>query len=385
MKHSAGSSCSRIHHLLFAALTLTGGCVALDEPLAEESSDLTIGLELMPVCDRDFVVHDGADAMALLYCATGPLQSQRSAPRPYYPGYRRLIISQHGRGGDARMYFEAMSNLAAEYREPAFVIAPQLLRISEVYGKYGGVSGFVPGWHFQWNSSWPLGALSLSDGGAPFTRSSYELVDRLVEAAIPLLPDLEEVVIVGQSAGGQLVNRYAASNQVVYPAGVNVRYIPMNPQSWLYLDGTRPYPERAFEGDFNAPIDPDAVDLAKACPNYNDYHTGLEKLTWSYFVDRGIKPSTIISQFKSRKVINMVGELDTEEPDGGFVCRYEVQGANRNERAKAYYAHVMDFYAPIAANHLFFEVAGVSHGHKKMFPSPCGRRWIFDDLAAACP
>lgn len=374
---------SRSGMLLLTGLALAAGCV--DPELSEDSSELTDAPEeMMPVCDRQFVVKAKEGAMALLYCATGAIQGQGSAPAPSYPGYRRLVITQHGRGGNAKKYFETTAGLAAEYRERIFVIAPQLLSMSEVLKDFGGAQGFVPGWHFQWGDRWALGGLSNNSNGEPFTRSSFELYDRVIAAAVPLLPDLEEIVIVGQSAGGQFVNRYAATNQVAFPAGINVRYIPMNPQSWLYLGTDRPFPEAALNGQNIGPQVPGPVDLPKVCPHYNDYWTGLDKLDWSYFVQGGIKANTIISQFKSRRVINMVGELDTENPDPVFDCRYAVQGKNRNERAKAYYAHVMAFYAPFAANHSLFEVPNKSHGHVGMYTSPCGRRWIFDDLNQVC-
>lgn len=383
------STTARTRALLLASLTLVTGCVGFDDPdtelaTTEDRAALTIEPRLMPVCDRELVVNDKAGTMALLYCATGDIQAQGTAPPPSYPGYTRLVITQHGRGGDAKKYFETTSDLAAEYRERTFVIAPQLLSMAEVLKDYVGTSGFQQGWHFQWGGLWPLGGLSRTANGEPFARSSYELYDQVIAAAVPLLPDLKEIVVVGQSAGGQLVNRYAASNQVTFPPGVNVRYLPMNPQSWLYLSAERPFPELALAGQGLGPNDPGPVDLPAVCPQYNEYWTGLDKLDWSYFATQGIKASTIISQFKSRKVINMVGELDTANPDPVFDCRYAVQGKHRNQRAKAYYAHVMSFYAPVAANHRLFEVPNVAHGHVAMYTSPCGRRWIFDDLAQVC-
>lgn len=367
--------------LLLASLTAISGCLGLDEVEPSErevSSQLTdLPGKLMQVCDRDFVVGDKQDEMALLYCATGPIQRQGTAPPPSYPRYRRLVIAQHGRGGDARKYFETITNLAAGYREPTFVIAPQLLNPAEVMKQFDGTFGFLQGWHFQWGSQWAIGGLSSAANGEPFTRSSFELYERVIAAAIPLLPNLKEIVIVGHSAGGQLVNRFAASNVIKFPQGVNVRYIPMNPQSWLYLSGERPYPLPVIDGDLD-------VSLHTMCPAYNQYWTGLDNLTFTYFTDRGIKANTIIGQFKSRKVINMVGELDTDNPDPEYDCRYAVQGWHRNQRAKAYYAHVMNFYAPFAANHLLFEVPNAGHSHVQMFGSACGRRWIFDDLAQVC-
>lgn len=373
--------------LLLASLTLLAGCLDVDSPVTEETTSEVVitRANLMRACDRDFVVKDPKGTMALLYCATGPLQPQGSGPPPSYPNYHRLVIAQHGRGGDARKYFETTTNLAADY-PGTFVFAPQLLNLSEPKNNgYDGVYGFVPGWHFQWGSKWAIGGLSSSADNAPFTRSSFELYDELITTALAVLPNVREVVLVGHSAGGQLVNRYAASNLLKFPPGVNVRYIPMNPQSWLYLDGKRPFPEAALDGGTIGMGGQPPIDLPSVCPDYNHYWTGLEKLDdWNYFAKRGIKAATIIGQFKSRKVINMVGQKDTGDPDPELDCRFVVQGKNRNERAKKYYEHVMSFYAPFAANHLLFEVPNVGHSHVNMFGSECGRRWIFDDFAQPC-
>jgi hypothetical protein len=378
---------------LAAALLLVTGCVELEAPTTEPGAahrtidDTKVSEEPKPrmeVCDRDFVVSEGKQSRALLYCATEEVHQGTAAPR-LLPGYRRLVITQHGRGGDARWYFNTTTDLAKDYGG-TFVVAPQLINLDEVLGTYSSAAGFVPGWHFEWNNSWPLGGRSRGVAG-DLRRTSYELLDQLIAAAAVRLPDLQEIVIVGQSAGGQLANRYGAANQAKFPPHVRVRYVAMNPQSWLYLDDTRPYPELGVEQGGILNPDLGDLDLAAECPLYNDYHTGLDKLELErYFKDRGITAVTVRSQLKTRWMIKMVGELDTDDPDdGAFQCRYRVQGLNRNERAKAYHDHVTAFYAPLAVNNYLFEVPGVAHGHVKMYTSDCGRRWIFDDMAAPCP
>jgi hypothetical protein len=377
---------------LAAALVLAAGCLGLDSSTSEHAIAATEDepkqeeplKPRMEVCDRELVVSEGKQSRALLYCATDDVHQGTQAPK-LLPGYRRLVVTQHGRGGNARWYFNTTADLAKDYRG-VFVIAPQLINLDEVLEKYSSAAGFVPGWHFEWKNMWPLGSLSIG-GATDLRRTSYELLDQLIAAAIVRLPDLQEVVIVGQSAGGQLVNRYGATNQLSYPVGVRIRYIPMNPQSWLYLDDDRPYPELAEpeQGDIFNP-NPEEFDFVAACPEYDDYYTGLQKLdSWPYFESKGITAHTVRSQLKTRWMIKMVGELDTEDPDDGkFNCRFRVQGLNRNERAKAYHDHVTGFYVPLAVNNYLFEVPGATHGHLKMYKSDCGRRWIFDDLSKPC-
>lgn len=57
-----------------------------------------------------------------------------------------------------------------------------------------------------------------------------------------LFPKLEAITLLGHSAGGQFVQRYAL--MTVLPtaprAGLSVRYVIANPSSFAYLDASRP-------------------------------------------------------------------------------------------------------------------------------------------------
>lgn len=72
--------------------------------------------------------------------------------------------------------------------------------------------------------------------------SSFTAMDRLLNAVDnrDLFPALKEIVLAGHSAGGQFVQRYAATNRVDGKLSVPLRYVVANPSSYLYLEAWRP-------------------------------------------------------------------------------------------------------------------------------------------------
>lgn len=81
------------------------------------------------------------------------------------------------------------------------------------------------------------------------------------------------MVLAGNSAGWQFVQRYAALSAVedrVNAGGARVRftYVAANPSSYLYFDATR----ADASGRMRIPAPADAA----RCPDYNSYGYGLE-------------------------------------------------------------------------------------------------------------
>src|SRR5690606_13018503 len=118
MQYRASFCRTPVRHFLLASMMLSVGCIEFDRPPSAKGADeLSQPGKLMPVCDREFVVHDGTDSMALLYCATDDVQGAPGMPRPQYPDYVRLVIAHHGRGSKAREYYKTLTEVAADYRE----------------------------------------------------------------------------------------------------------------------------------------------------------------------------------------------------------------------------------------------------------------------------
>jgi len=81
--------------------------------------------------------------------------------------------------------------------------------------------------------------------GKKITLSAYEILDDILTYIITSkrFPNLSDIVILGHSAGGQLVNRYAASNfieeTIALKHGISMRYLVMAPSSYIYFNGER--------------------------------------------------------------------------------------------------------------------------------------------------
>jgi pimeloyl-ACP methyl ester carboxylesterase len=173
-----------------------------------------------------------------------------------------------------------------------------------------------------WSSGWKSG-----DQSKDFERvSSFEVVDRMVEM-------FHGVTIVGHSAGGQFVTRYAAGTRLQ-----GLTFIVANPGSYLYLDTTRP-----LSGD---------------CADFNEYKYGLEHL--NSYMSAGVS-----RDYPERAVIYLLGSDDTKiDANLDTSCEANRQGLNRYDRGLRFYEHLNRHYGrPV---HRLAVVPGVGHSPSKM-------------------
>lgn len=86
--------------------------------------------------------------------------------------------------------------------------------------------------------SWRYGGLAI---GSEKT-TSYDIVDEILRklGRKEIFPNLNAIVVAGHSGGGAFVTRYEMTNQVHDKLGVSVTYVVSNPNSYAYLDRTRP-------------------------------------------------------------------------------------------------------------------------------------------------
>jgi pimeloyl-ACP methyl ester carboxylesterase len=184
--------------------------------------------------------------------------------------------------------------------------------------------------HFQengpglyWSSRWRDGNKSLDEERV----SSFEVLDRMVEM-------FDGVAVVGHSAGGQFVTRYAAGTRME-----GLTFIVANPGSYLYLDATRPV-------------------NAGNCPDYNDYRYGLDNP--NTYMSAGVAPD-----YPERDVIYLLGSRDTTIDDNlDTGCAAKRQGRDRYDRGKKFFSHLAQHYGePV---HRRVIVDGVGHDAELM-------------------
>lgn len=270
-----------------------------------------------------------------------------------------LLIMIHGGGLTAGSYFERGQKLASHLKldkNKTIIIAPQFLE--------KGVKHTERGLLF-WDSKWRGGGKSLSvdqNDKLP-SLSSYQVLDQLIQAVVDKNPNIQKILILGHSAGGQFNLRYAATNNLhilLKNKDIHVLHVVANPSSYLYLNKTR------FKFTDDARIVEASSDAFAECPTYNHYKYGLEN---RYGYSAHIQDDEIIKRLFSRQIIFLLGTSDNKRNWGlNTSCEGDAQGNNRYERGLIYKHHLQSLSRDFVSNrHIWLEILGVDHDSTKMF------------------
>lgn len=290
----------------------------------------------------------------------------------------RAVFTIHGtlrNAGDYHNWMRRAARDAGAGRETA-LITPQFLIESDLNGMANRASGDAL--LFWTNGGWKRGDRSLSTRGnrRPSRLSSYAALERLIHHVHRACPNLREMVLVGHSAGGQFINRFAAGNRMhdaLARRGVTLTYVICNPSSYLYFCAAR-----KVQDDPPSFAEPSADDDQFACARYNRYRYGTERLT-PYLATLGV--DALARQYASRSVVYLMGAEDND-PEAAYLdrnCAAMLQGAHRLERGQTYHAYLAyKFGDTVHDCHQLVVVPGVGHSAPRMFLSPQGRRVIFN-------
>jgi hypothetical protein len=286
-----------------------------------------------------------------------------------YPSITRLVVAIHSSGYDADIYLDnvlALLQSHPEMQARVGIVAPAFLlttatRLRDI---------------ITWEVS-PFRASSRAvKYGKKVQLSAYEVLDALLKQLIvsPSFPNLKHVVVLGHSAGGQMVNRYAVANQIENTTaeqhGVKMKYLVMAPSSYVYFDN-----RRAIGGTTNR-FETPRLDASA----YNHWGFGLQKL-YSYHKRHNISAKSMKSEYPKRTVLYLVGENDNHADESmGTSKGSMLQGRNRLERAVTYYNHLKDYFGNhIARNQSFAIIKGVGHWGRGLILSEEGARFILYD------
>jgi hypothetical protein len=187
-----------------------------------------------PACERpkpdasDAAIGPTNDCLDRMDFGAGKLPYYRShgLDSPH-PNIRNLVLVQHGNSRNPWEYYDTIASLAIA-RDPVHtaVIAPHFQTSAD-----GPPSGDL----FWSSDDWKSG-LAARNGAV----ESYAAIDALLVAAKKVFPRLERVTVLGFSAGGQTLQRYAAgSTEQDRTPGILTRFVIGSPGSYLYLDGRR--------------------------------------------------------------------------------------------------------------------------------------------------
>ena len=272
-----------------------------------------------------------------------------------------LLIIIHGGNLNARKSFETGQKIVASLKiskSRVMVLAPRFpVRINP------SEKGLL-----FWDEKWREGGRSLSTGlnkGLP-EPSSFEVLDKLTDVITKHNSSIRRIIILGHSAGGQFVLRYAAMNnlhELLEGLGVSIHYVVANPSSYLYLDRTRFYFSSTGE------ILMISKEELKDCPGYNKYKYGLEEL-YGYAEPLSLK--LIRTRLLKRPIMFALGTVDTDRSWSlDTSCEGDAQGGNRYERGLLYKHHLALFVknAP-ESQHCWLEIPEVGHDSIGMFTHP---------------
>lgn len=283
---------------------------------------------------------------------------------------KNAVIVVHGVNRNADDYFNNMSgaaDLENGVSAKTIIIAPQFLKEEDI--DFNNLDEN----HVYWTSrGWRFGDNSLStvSNPRPENISSYSVMDTILIRLAENYKNLHRIVVTGHSGGGQVTNRYAATNQMTtylwdnYQIGL--RYIVMNPSSYVYLDD-----KRVIDGTI------DQFEVPSGCSTFNDYGYGLNAL-FPYALASGV--STIQDQYDDREVIYLLGGNDNDPNSSSLddSCPANLQGAHRLERGSIYYNHIISFYGEsVKTQHFLDTVPSVGHSNQGMFQSNEGRFYLF--------
>jgi hypothetical protein len=287
---------------------------------------------------------------------------------------QRVILAIHSSNHDANAVYNNCMELINSHglNKSTLIIAPQFLMKKHLENNTENNLLF-------WNT-YPFWGASISttkSAGKDLRISAYSILTQIISEVCSktTFPNVQQLTILGHSAGGQLVNRFAASNtvefDVVRPAGIHCRYIVMNPSSYLYFS-----PKRSVNGsvrDFSIP----PPEVIKNQPGYNNYGYGLDKL-YSYHRKAGLTAAKIRQMYPQRNVVYMLGEEDRHADSSMSVHPHAMlEGENRLKRGKIYYGHLIDEFGPSIKNtQKMVIIPKVGHSGKEMILSARGQKFI---------
>ena len=288
------------------------------------------------------------------------------------PNLERAVIVVHGTNRDADRYYTDLVAAA----EKAGAIEKTLLISPYFRGKDRGCDDKVAAGELYFTcNGWKYGDSAVNAKDI----YSFTVTDRLVRmlADRAKFPKLRAVVVVGHSAGGQFLQRYAAGTRIDTQVRVRVRFVVMNPSSYMYLDAKR-LPKGATCSENGTCTGPFQVEsAAEGCPSYNQYRYGIENLAGYLGRTTG---GEIRKRFPKKDVVYLVGEKDVDRNDPSLdkSCESMKQGAFRRERGTIFWNYMKSLYK---AGHGFGIAPGCAHNGGCMLASGPGLRALFDSGA----
>jgi len=319
------------------------------------------GQEIAP---KKHLVGNKAPKAYLPYASNLPLEQSSK-------DITRVLVSIHSSGFDALQYLDNAEAAASKVRgatKETLIVAPQFFEKKAIPGR-------IPDDMLFWTVSPFRGSSRGAEGpnATTVSISAYEVLDDWLRdlADREKFPQLKDIVLVGHSGGGQMVQRYAVVGKFEPPDGIQARYVVSAPSAYAYPTGVRAVPGRKLRF-----ATPDKRKIS-ACDNYNNWGYGLEK-PYGYF--KGVDPDTIRERYASRHLYYICGAKDADPKDAAISknCGAMMQGRHRRERMQVFFAYLVHTYGDaIKRRHGIAIVPGMGHYGRGNMTSKAGLKFLF--------
>jgi hypothetical protein len=314
-------------------------------------------------CVSTFEIQKGDKTFALRYQSNHAIAKRNKK-------IKQLIVYIHGARRNGLDYYEwgeAAVQTAHKDNQTLF-ISPQFTSLKDLEDHKHDEN------HLFWaNNNWRIGDESVSSKKRKMDESfsSFSLIDSMIARACnrKLFPKLKKITVIGHSAGGQFVSRYAGMTPMPnILRGYHFRFIIMNPSTYMYLDDRRPV-KTATDLTFARPD-------TTGCGDYNQYPKGFEKPN-PYAAKIGVE--TIKQQFLTRHITFILGgsDVDMADPSMDKTCSGNLQGRFRLERGQFYYEY-LQLFSKKGKIHRVEVVPNVAHSGEKMINNVITRTYLFD-------
>ncbi|MBB6463236.1 hypothetical protein [Flammeovirga kamogawensis] len=284
-----------------------------------------------------------------------------------------LTLVVHGLSYDYQNQFQTMYNTVYDIGQVSktIVIAP--------YFSNNSADNTI----YWTNATWRYGGNSVGTLNSQ-PQSSYLLLEKFLKNYVFVdgkFPNLKTIMLIGHSAGGQYIQRYAALNNLEQQyQKYTFKYLVSDPSSYLYINKLR------YSDIHKAYIQPDTVQ--GGCNEYNNYYYGLNEIDQFTDYRNDLDSSTIVTQNIARLVTYATGTEDLDNSDDSCPANWEGGGNTddlSNSKVNNRYKrslYMMNFYSDQypESKHSLFEVPGADHDAAAIYRSVTFMSWLKNNL-----
>jgi len=295
-----------------------------------------------------------------------------------HAGIKRAVVVIHDGSRDAAGVLAPLVALAGSDAASTIIVAPHFLLDTDIAKMAGSQS------EQRIFARWPLDGWIAGGDSIAITpqkgTSSFTVLDMLLLylGERKFFPDIQDITVAGNGAGGDFVQRYAAAGRapdILAKDHIPTRFIVANPSSYLYFTGARlSVDAKTGRGSFGTPA-------AAQCPAYNNYPYGLDNLN-NYARRAGASEMRL--HFSGRSVIYLLGgQADRNQAAPGTwldeSCAALLEGPDRMSRAANYSTYMGIVFGDEAKTQKFTMVPEAGYNAAEIFASRCGTSALFGD------